>query len=103
MAASAAQKALFNAIEKRAFDAAYHFTGDDDFRKHEALALLVNAAVDPATRDFYDRIARASQEHGYVSIYRLECAGKPVAIQFGVVDGRSPVNRLVREGLQRGA
>ena len=43
MAASAAQKALFNAIEKRSFDPAYHFAGDDDFRKHEALQLLVNA------------------------------------------------------------
>ena len=49
MTASAAQKALFNAIEKRAFEPAYHFVGDDDFRKHEALTLLINAAVDPAS------------------------------------------------------
>ena len=64
MAASAAQKALFNAIEKRAFDPAYHFVGDDDFRKHEALNLLVNAAVDPATRDFNYEARRGSEIGG---------------------------------------
>jgi DNA polymerase III subunit delta len=61
MAANAAQKALFSAIEKRAFDAAYHFIGDDDFRKHEALSLLIDAAVDPATRDFNLEVRRGSE------------------------------------------
>jgi DNA polymerase-3 subunit delta len=64
MAATAAQKALFNAIEARSFDAAYHFVGDDDFRKHEALNLLVNAAVDPATRDFNYEARRGSEISG---------------------------------------
>lgn len=61
MAASAAQKALFSAIEKREFDPVYHFAGDDDFRKQEALNLLVNAAVDPATRDFNYEARRGSE------------------------------------------
>ncbi|HET9426173.1 MAG TPA: DNA polymerase III subunit delta [Gemmatimonadaceae bacterium] len=61
MAANAAQKALYSAIERRAFDAAYHFIGDDDFRKHEALTLLINAAVDPATRDFNLEVRRGSE------------------------------------------
>ena len=64
MAANAAQKALFNAIEKRAFDPAYHFAGDDDFRKNEALQLLVGAAVDPATRDFNYEARRGSEISG---------------------------------------
>jgi DNA polymerase-3 subunit delta len=64
MAASAAQKALFNAIEKRAFDPAYHFVGEDDFRKHEALQLLVAAAVDPATRDFNYEARHGSEVSG---------------------------------------
>ena len=64
MAASAAQKALFSAIEKRAFEPAYHFTGDDDFRKQEALNLLVKAAVDPATRDFNYEVRRGSEIGG---------------------------------------
>lgn len=61
MSANAAQKALFNSIESRAFDAAYHFIGDDDFRKHEALTLLINAAVDPATRDFNLEVRRGGE------------------------------------------
>lgn len=61
MSSNAAQKALFNSIEKRAFDAAYHFIGDDDFRKHEALTLLINAAVDPATRDFNLEVRRGGE------------------------------------------
>ena len=64
MTASAAQKALFGAIEKRAFDAAYHFVGDDDFRKHEALNLLIKAAVDPATKDFNLEVRRGSEISG---------------------------------------
>src|SRR6185503_3129975 len=64
MAASAAQKALFSAIEKRAFDPAYHFAGDDDFRKQEALNLLVNAAVDAATRDFNYEARRGAEITG---------------------------------------
>jgi DNA polymerase-3 subunit delta len=64
MAANAAQKALFNAIEARSFDAAYHFVGDDDFRKHEALSLLVNAAVDQATRDFNYEARRGGEISG---------------------------------------
>lgn len=61
MAGNAAQKALFTAIEKRTFDPAYHFFGDDDFRKHEALNMLVNAAVDAATRDFNYEARRGSE------------------------------------------
>jgi DNA polymerase-3 subunit delta len=64
MTASAAQKALYGAIEKRAFDAAYHFVGDDDFRKQEALNLLINAAVDPATRDFNLEVRRGGEISG---------------------------------------
>jgi DNA polymerase-3 subunit delta len=61
MAATSAQKALFQAIERRSFDPAYHLVGDDDFRKHEALNLLVGAAVDPATRDFNFESRRGSE------------------------------------------
>lgn len=64
MTANAAQKALFHAIEKRAFEPAYHFVGDDDFRKHEALSLLTTAAVDPATRDFNLEVRRGGEISG---------------------------------------
>ena len=61
MAATEGQKGLLNAIEKRSFDPAYLFVGDDDFRKHEALTKLLDAAVDPATRDFNLEVRRGSE------------------------------------------
>ena len=59
--ASGGQKELLTAIEKRSFDPAYLFVGEDDFRKNEALTLLLDAAVDPATRDFNLEIRRGSE------------------------------------------
>src|SRR3954468_10781040 len=62
--ASEGQKELLTAIEKRSFDPAYLFVGDDDFRKNEALTLLLDAAVDPATRDFNLEVRRGSELSG---------------------------------------
>jgi DNA polymerase-3 subunit delta len=45
-------KALRAAIKDLAFAPAYYFYGDDDYLKTEELRRLVDAAVDPATRDF---------------------------------------------------
>jgi DNA polymerase-3 subunit delta len=48
----AAQRQLRSAIDDRRFDPVYYFSGGDDYRKDEAVAQLVVAAVDPATADF---------------------------------------------------
>lgn len=40
------------AIQDRKFAPAYYLYGEDDFLKEEALRQLLEAAVDPATRDF---------------------------------------------------
>jgi DNA polymerase III subunit delta len=61
MAATEGQRGLLDAIERRSFDPAYLFVGDDDFRKHEALTKLLDAAVDPATRDFNLEVRRGSE------------------------------------------
>jgi DNA polymerase-3 subunit delta len=50
--ASAGEKALHNALKKRAFDPVYYFYGDDDFLKDRSVRELVDAAVDASTRDF---------------------------------------------------
>lgn len=50
--ASAGEKALHAALKKRAFDPVYYFHGDDDFLKDLRVREFVEAAVDPATRDF---------------------------------------------------
>ena len=50
--ASAGEKALHAALKKREFDPVYYFFGDDDFLKDQSVRELVDASVDPATRDF---------------------------------------------------
>ena len=40
------------AIQSKKFAPAYFLFGDDDYLKEEGLRQLINAAVDPATRDF---------------------------------------------------
>jgi DNA polymerase-3 subunit delta len=45
-------KALRTAIKDLAFAPAYYFHGEDDYLKTEELRRLIDAAVDPATRDF---------------------------------------------------
>jgi DNA polymerase-3 subunit delta len=47
-----AQRALRSAIDGRKFDPVYYLHGDDEYRKDEAVARLIAAAVDAATRDF---------------------------------------------------
>jgi DNA polymerase-3 subunit delta len=50
--ASAGEKALHAALKKRVFDPVYFFFGEDDFLKGARTRELVDAAVDPSTRDF---------------------------------------------------
>ena len=45
-------KSLRTAIKDRVFAPAYYFYGEDDYLKNEELHRLIDAAVDPATRDF---------------------------------------------------
>jgi DNA polymerase-3 subunit delta len=45
-------QALYGAIKDKHFSPAYLLHGEDEFRKEDALRHLIDAAVDPATRDF---------------------------------------------------
>jgi DNA polymerase III subunit delta len=54
------ERALRTAISKRTFEPAYYLHGDDDFRKDDALAALITAAVDPSVRDFNVDVRRGS-------------------------------------------
>ena len=58
--ASAGEKALHSALKKRVFDPVYYLFGEDDFLKEQAARDLVEAAVDPVTRDFNLETRRAS-------------------------------------------
>jgi DNA polymerase III subunit delta len=56
-----AQKALRAAIRESAFASSYYLHGEDDYMKEVASRDLVNAAADPATRDFNVDVLRASE------------------------------------------
>lgn len=45
-------QALHAAIQKKQFSPAYLLYGEDEFRKEDVLRHLIDAAVEPATRDF---------------------------------------------------
>jgi DNA polymerase-3 subunit delta len=45
-------KTLRDTIKRRSFDGAYFITGEDDYQKDDAVRQLVDAALDPTSRDF---------------------------------------------------
>lgn len=50
--ASNPHRTLRDAVAARRFDPAYYVAGEDEYQKSDAVRQLVEAAVDPATRDF---------------------------------------------------
>jgi DNA polymerase-3 subunit delta len=61
MSPLADSKVLRASIKERAFAPAYYFHGEDDYLKDEELKRLVDAAVDPATRDFNFEALRGAE------------------------------------------
>jgi DNA polymerase-3 subunit delta len=53
-------KTLRDAIKRRSFDGAYYISGEDDYQKDDAVRQLVEAALDPATKDFNLDVRRGS-------------------------------------------
>jgi DNA polymerase-3 subunit delta len=45
-------KTLRDAIKRRSFDGAYYVLGEDDYQKDDAVRQLIEAALEPETRDF---------------------------------------------------
>jgi DNA polymerase-3 subunit delta len=64
MSSPAAQRTLRAAIQNKTFDPVYLLHGDDDFLKEDAVRQLVEAAVDPATRDFNLEFRRGGELSG---------------------------------------
>lgn len=59
--ASAGEKALHTALKTRTFDPVYFLYGEDDYLKDARVRELVDAAVDPATRDFNLELRRGAE------------------------------------------
>ncbi|MBV9879142.1 MAG: DNA polymerase III subunit delta [Gemmatirosa sp.] len=60
----ATQNPLGAALKTGTFDPVYYFHGEDDFRKEAALRAVVDAAVEPATRDFNLELRRGPELDG---------------------------------------
>lgn len=55
-----ALKTLRDAIKRGTFDGAYYVCGEDEFQKSDAIKQLIEAAIEPAMRDFNMESFRAS-------------------------------------------
>jgi DNA polymerase III subunit delta len=58
---SSSLKTLRDAIKRQSFDGAYFITGEDDYQKDDAVRQLVEAALDPTSRDFNLDTRRAAE------------------------------------------
>jgi len=61
MAAAHAHRDLRKGIQSRSFERAYYFHGDDEYLKDDMIRQMIDAAVDPATRDFNLDVRRGSE------------------------------------------
>jgi DNA polymerase III subunit delta len=61
VSANTALKTLRDALKRGTFDGAYYVHGEDDFQKDDAVRQLVDAAVEPAMRDFNMEVLRAQE------------------------------------------
>ena len=64
MATASEQKALRTALQNKVFEPVYYLHGAEDYLKDETLRQIIEAAVDPATRDFNLEMLRASDVDG---------------------------------------
>jgi DNA polymerase-3 subunit delta len=64
MPAASPRSRLKAAVQQRSFDPVYVLYGEDDFLKDDMVRQLVDAAVDPSTRDFNLEIRRGSELDG---------------------------------------
>ena len=59
--AASSLKTLRDTLKRRSFDGAYYITGEDDYQKDGAVRQLIEAALDPALRDFNLDAKRAAE------------------------------------------
>ena len=61
---SAGQKALRAALQNKVFDPVYYLHGAEDYLKDETVRQIIEAAVEPATRDFNLEVLRGADVDG---------------------------------------
>lgn len=61
MSVAAASRDLRKAIQQRSFERAYYLFGDDEYLKEETVRQLIDAAVEPGTREFNLDVRRGNE------------------------------------------
>src|SRR6188474_1476992 len=61
MAAAHSHRDLRKGIQNRSFERAYYFHGDDEYLKDDMIRQVIDAAVDPSTRDFNFDVRRGNE------------------------------------------
>jgi DNA polymerase-3 subunit delta len=106
-ATSAGMNVLRTALQTRVFEPAYYFLGAEDYLKDEMLRQLIEAAVDPATRDFNLETLRAGDLDGETLGSLLGTppmmAERRVVVVRDVVNLRKDARRALEQYLERPA
>ena len=99
--------ALRTALQTRAFEPAYYFYGAEDYLKDEMLRQMIEAAVDPATRDFNLETLRAGDVEGETLGSLLATppmmAERRVVILRDIGNLRKDARRVLEQYLERPA
>lgn len=89
------------AIQDKKFAAAYYLHGEDEFLKEEALRHLLDAAVDPATRDFNLDQRKGSDLDGEALASLLAVPPMMAERRVVVIRDASALRKDAREALDR--
>ena len=104
---SAGLNALRTALQTRVFEPVYYFYGAEDYLKDEMLRQLIEAAIDPATRDFNLETLRASDLDGETFGSLLGTppmmAERRVVVVRDVANLRKDARRALEQYLERPA
>jgi len=101
MAAANAHRELRKAIQQRSFAPAYYFYGDDDYLKDESIRQVIEAAVDPATRDFNLDVRRGGDVDAEALLSLLSTPPMMAERRLVIVRDVGTLKRDARTALER--
>jgi DNA polymerase III subunit delta len=91
------QRILRDAIRDKKFAAVYYLFGQDDYLKEHAVHQLIEAAVDPTTRDFNLEVRRATELDAEVLGSLLATPPMMADYRVLIAEGCSCSSRSVRQ------
>ena len=101
MTVANAHRDLRKAIQDRSFEHAYYFHGDDEFLKDDMIRQVIEAAVDPATRDFNLDVRRGGEIDGESLLSLLSTPPMMAERRLVVVRDVNALKKDARSALDR--